>query len=178
MSDGVVVRKLEFADWQALRALRLQALKAHPGVFLGVYEKEAAEPDAYWHVTLDGKGKQVFGLFEGGALCGIAAVFTWRNDPTGESGVMAMDYIAPSHRGRGLMRLLYQARIDWALTQMQFRRLVISHRDGNEASRRAMVAAGFVFKDKAVIDWPDGTRAPEWNYTLDLDALRAVQGAG
>ena len=57
-------------------------------------------------------------------------------------------------------------------------RPVFLHRDGNEASRRAMAAAGFAFKDKTVIDWPDGTRAPEWNYTLDLDALRAAQGAG
>jgi GNAT superfamily N-acetyltransferase len=74
--------------------------------------------------TLDGKGKCVFALFENDRLIGFAAVFTWRGDPTGQSGVLAMDYIEPTYRGHGLSRPLYQGRIDWALDQAQLARLV------------------------------------------------------
>ncbi len=85
-----------------------------------------------------------------------------------------MDYVDAAYRGQGLSQLLYRARIEWALAHEPFRRLVISHREGNEVSRRAMLAAGFVFKDKEIISWPDGTQAEEWNYTLDLDKLRVA----
>jgi len=172
MSKSIAVRALRPDEWEIFRAIRLKALKAHPGVFLHPYENAVMQGEAYWREMLKGGDKEVFGLFDGVELCGIASVFTWREDPSRETGVFAMDYIDEAHRGRGLMKLLYRARIDWALMQKQFRSLVISHRVGNEASRRAMVAAGFVFKDKNVITWPDGIQDEEWNYTLDLDRLR------
>ena len=83
-----------------------------------------------------------------------------------------MDYIDPSYRGRCLSKLLYQLRIDWARQHQPFKRLVISHREGNEASRRANQVFGFRYIGKEDIDWPDGVKAPDYLYELDMEALR------
>jgi RimJ/RimL family protein N-acetyltransferase len=111
-------------------------------------------------------------LFDGDKIIGLAAVFTSPEESNGQSGVLAMDYIDPLYRGRRLSKLLYQARIDWAKQHQPFKRLVISHREGNEASRRANQSFGFKFIGKEEIDWPDGTKAPDYRYELDLAALR------
>jgi RimJ/RimL family protein N-acetyltransferase len=63
-------------------------------------------------------------------------------------------------------------RIDWAKNYPSFKRLVISHRDGNEASRRANQAFGFKFIGKELIEWPDGGKAFDHTYELDLNLLR------
>jgi RimJ/RimL family protein N-acetyltransferase len=150
----------------------LRALREHPGVYLGSYKDSAARMEHEWQEMLDGKGKCIFGLFDRDKIIGLAAVFTSREDSSGQSGVFAMDYIDPLYRGRRLSSLLYQARIDWAKQHRPFKRLVISHREGNEASRRANQSFGFKFIGKEEIDWPDGTKAPHYLYELDLAPLR------
>jgi len=151
MRDAISLRALTPDDWEIFRSARLNALKQHPEEYLSSYEAEAETPEVRWKETLNGNGKCVVALFDNDRLIGFAAVFTWRGDPTGKSGVLAMDYIEPTYRGRGLSRLLYQGRIDWALDQKQFARLVISHRQGNEASRRANQAFGFEYQGREKI---------------------------
>jgi RimJ/RimL family protein N-acetyltransferase len=174
MKSDISVRALIPNDWQTFRAVRLKALQENSGVYLSSYEKEIKTSESQWKDMLDGNGKCLFGLFDGNKPIGLAAVFTWREDPRGESGVMAMDYVDAHYRGRHLSKLLYEARINWAINHLPFQRLVISHREGNEASRRAIQAFGFKFTDKRIIDWPDGSNAREYNYELDLRSLRQV----
>ena len=169
---SITTRALTPQDWQTFRRIRLRALCAHPDVYSGSYGEAAARSERDWIEMLDGNGKCIFGLFDGNRIIGIAAVFTSRADPDGQSGVLAMDYIDPSYRGWRLSKLLYQARIDWAKQHPPFRRLVVAHREGNEPSRRANQSFGFKFVGKDEMDWPDGTNAPEYIYELDLVALR------
>jgi RimJ/RimL family protein N-acetyltransferase len=137
MDHGILVRALAPKDRQIFRAIRLKALHAHPAVYLSSHRAEEKISESDWKDMLDGKGKCIFGLFATNQLIGLAAVFTWRNDPTGRTGVMAMDYIDAEYRGRHLSKLLYEARINWARDHLPFNRLIISHREGNEASHRA-----------------------------------------
>jgi RimJ/RimL family protein N-acetyltransferase len=168
MSDPYNIRALGVGDLDAFREMRLRALREHTG-FFGVHPDEAeASPDSYWEETLDGRGKQVFGLFDGDRMIGITAVFTDREDPSGETAVLAMSYINPAYRGRHLSRLLYQARIDWAKAQPQFKRIVVSHRADNESSRRANQAFGFVYTGSKEKQWPDGTVALDDCYEMRI----------
>jgi RimJ/RimL family protein N-acetyltransferase len=176
MSDGLSLRALTPNDWELFRSARLKALQEHPDVFLRAYEAEAEIAESVWRETLDGKGKCVVGLFDTDRLIGFAGVFPWRDDATGHTGVLGMDYIEPAYRGRGLSRLLYQRRIEWGLNQKHLTRLVISHREGNEASRRANQAFGFEYQGRETIRWPDGTEADRWTYLLDLERLREAKG--
>lgn len=171
-NNEISVKALTSDDWQTFRAVRLAALKAHPGVFLRSYEEAIKISESGWKEMLDGNGKCIFGLFENNQLIGLAAVFTWLNDPSGQSGLMAMDYIDAKYRGRHLSRLLYEARINWAINYTPFKRLVTSHREDNEASRRANQAFGFKFIGKELIKWPDGSKALDYKYELDLESLR------
>ena len=167
---SIATRALTVQDWQTFRQIRLRALREHPDVYSGSYGEAAARTERDWIEMLDGKGKCIFGLFDGERIVGIAAVFTSRADPDGQSGVLAMDYIDPRYRGRGLSGRLYRARIDWAMQHPPLRRLVVSHREGNEPSRRANQSFGFKFVGTEEMDWPDGTKAPEHLYGLDLSA--------
>lgn len=172
MSGGIFIRPLEPSDWQTFKTIRLKALKAHPDVYLDSYQAAIIRPDSEWQEILDGKGKSIFGLFDGEKIIGLTAVFTWREDPSGQTGVMAMSFIEPEYRGRGLSKLLYEARIRWALDYQPFRKLVVSRREGNEPSKRAMIAHGFTFVDVARITWPDGLEDNEHKYMLDLEKMR------
>jgi len=136
------------------------------------YDEQIKISESGWRELLDGNGKCVFGLFENNQIIGLAAVLTWHNDPSGQSGLMAMDYIDAKYRGRHLSWLLYEARINWAINHVPFKRLVTSHREGNEASRRANQAFGFKFIGKELIDWPDGCKAFDHTYELNLEPLR------
>lgn len=169
---SITTRALTPQDWQTFRRIRLRALREHPDVYLGSYQDSAERTERAWREMLDSKGTCIFGLFDGHAIIGLAAIFTSREDPGGPSGVLAMDYIDPRYRGRRLSRLLYQARINWAKRQLCFTRLVVSHREGNAASRRANQSFAFRLVGKREADWPDGTNAPDCMYELDLTALR------
>jgi hypothetical protein len=111
---SITARALTPEDWEIFRQIRLRALRAHPGVYLGSYKDAAARTEREWKEMLDGHGKCIFGLFDCDRMIGLAAIFTSRDDPSGQSGVLAMVYIDPSYRGRYLSKLLYQIRIDWA----------------------------------------------------------------
>jgi RimJ/RimL family protein N-acetyltransferase len=172
MSNTITARVLAIGDWEIFRQIRLQALREHPDVYLGSYKDAVVRTEREWKEMLDGKGKCIFGLFDGDTMIGLAAVFTSRDDPSGQSGVLAMDYVDPAYRDRRLSGLLYQARIDWAKQHRPFKRLFISHREGNEASRRANQSFGFKYVGKEEVNWPDGTKAPDYLYELDLAVLR------
>ena len=167
LADEVSVRPFGAAEWRSFRDFRLKALKAAPGVFSATYEDELARPDTYWQGTAEGNDRrQVFGLFDGSRLIGITAVFTHRGDATGETAILAMSFIDLEYRGRGLSRLLYQARLNWVRAHSHFKRVVVSHRESNEVSKRANQAFGFRYVGRGAHAWPDGVTEDELHYEL------------
>lgn len=163
---GISIRPLEPREWQAFRDFRLAALRAMPGVFSSAYEGELARAEDWWRDTLGGPGRRVFGLFDGDRLIGITAVFTSRDDPSGSTALLAMSFILPDYRGRGLSDLFYRARLAWVRERPQFKRILVSHRASNEASRRANQRHGFILVGRAPRTWPDGSTEDELSYEL------------
>lgn len=154
-------------EWEAIRAIRLRALKSDPGVFLPSYEDGLAMPDSYWIDLAAQKSSRVFGLYDGETLIGLTSVFTDRDDPSGKTAKLAMSYIDRAYRGRKLSRLYYQARIAWA-RENGFSRVVVGHREGNEASRAANQAFGFKYFESEEITFGGGVRAVDHRYELFL----------
>jgi GNAT superfamily N-acetyltransferase len=118
--------------------------------------------------TLADPADLVFGLFDAGHLIGITAVFRSREDPSGETALLGMSFIAPEYRGRGLSRLLYKARLEWIRTKGLFKRVVVSHRASNGASRRAIERHGFLPTRCAARIWPDGITEDEIFYEMRI----------
>lgn len=159
------IRRLGVADLQDFKHIRLEALQQEPAVFSSNYAREAAFPDNTWEQRLLNPGAAFFGLYDGPELIGITGIIA--NDETGTEAVLIASYIRPGRRGHGLSGLLYQARIDWAKEQ-GFRRIVVSHRAGNEASRAANQRYGFLHTHAELMQWPDGQWADNIFYVLEL----------
>jgi RimJ/RimL family protein N-acetyltransferase len=166
--NPITIRPFDPNEWPLFKEFRLQALKAAPGVFATSYEEAAARSPQEWQETIRGSAHQTFGLFDGERLIGITAAFTWRDDPSGQTAILAMSFILPEYRGRGLSRLFYEARLNWIRAQPQFRRVIVSHRASNEVSRRANQRYGFVVTGRTQHQWPDGETEDEIMYELSI----------
>jgi RimJ/RimL family protein N-acetyltransferase len=165
--NNITIRAFEPQEWDVFREFRLAALKDAP-VFFTSYAEAASWSAERWRDEVKGPGHQVFGLFDGNLLIGITAVFTDRDDPRGQTALLAMSYILPSHRGRGLSRMFYEARLAWVRAQARFQRVVVSHRKSNDASRKANQRYGFVQINVASHTWPDGETEDNVSYELAI----------
>lgn len=145
MTNDFNIRSLCGEDWRAYKTLRLEALRLCGDKFGASYETEASMQDNAWQELMRGNGHQCFGLFKQGELVGITAVFTDGADASASTAILAASYIREDYRGRGLSRLLYQARLDWIRESGRFERIEVGHRQGNESSRRANQAFGFQY---------------------------------
>jgi RimJ/RimL family protein N-acetyltransferase len=164
--NSIIIRALESAEWAAFRDFRLQALTAAPGFFGAAYGTEVTKKPEEWQRTISGPANQAFGLFDLTHLIGITAAFAWREDPSGKTAVLAMSFILPEYRGRGLSRLFYETRLNWIRSRPQFTRIVVFHRASNEVSRRAIERHGFRVTHRAPRVWPDGTTEDQIFYEL------------
>ncbi len=165
----ISIRAMEPDDWAAVRAMRLTALESSPGLYSLSYDEAASLSEEVWRAEIKGDDHQIFGLFDVKELIGITAAFTWRGDKTGKTALLAMSYIAPDYRGRGLSRKLYDARLNWIAERPQFRKVIVGHRASNEVSRRANQHYGFVQTGRVANTWPDGAVEDEVTYELVLD---------
>ena len=167
-SAHITLRPLVKSEWATVKDLRLQALKTEQGVFVSSFDSEAIRSPQEWQETIQGADHQVFGLFNRVQLIGLTAVFTYRDDPSGQTALLAYSFISPQFRGLGLSRLLYEGRLNWIKSRPQFKRVVVSHRASNERSRRAILRHGFTMSGESRRTWPDGTTERELSYHMNL----------
>jgi RimJ/RimL family protein N-acetyltransferase len=167
MMKDIAIRGFEMSEWSILRDIRLKALKENPSLFLGSYEQEARLPDSHWQNLIGAEDGKTFGLFDQRDAVGVTRISKFKDDPSGKTARMSMSYIAPDYRGRGLSRLIYEARLDWARSN-GFERVIVAHRNGNAASRAANQAFGFRLYEREEVQWFDGTRDLDCRYELFL----------
>jgi RimJ/RimL family protein N-acetyltransferase len=160
------VRKLSREDWPLYKKIRLEALRLHSDVYGTSYKDMCERPDAEWESILLQEDAAFFGLFDDQTIVGLGGVFT--QEKSTRTGMLIAGYIRADYRGRGLSKMIYQARIDWAKESGLFDRLLIGHREGNEASRRANQAFGF--QPIGVVDYTfgNGDIAKDYQYELRL----------
>lgn len=164
----IKIKQLFEQDWQFAKSIRLLALRQNPDVFLSSYDVESQYEDSTWKEQLKINDGATFGLFDDNQIIGITGVFTWRGDTSNKTAILCMSFIDKAYRGKGYAKLLYNSRIAWAKAQGGFDKIRVSHRQGNETSRKANQAFGFALIGKEMVTWPDGTKDLEYNYELDL----------
>jgi RimJ/RimL family protein N-acetyltransferase len=152
--------------WSTFRAIRLEALRNEPRFFGAGYEEEVKETEAQWRKTLSHQIGAHWGLFHHGTCIGLTGIWPFRKQT--DTLILRASYIAPEHRGKGLSALFYRARIEWARDH-GIKHLVISHREGNEASRAANQKFGFRYTHSEEKLWPDGITEGHLFYELILD---------
>ena len=164
------VRALQAADWEVFRTIRLEALRTEPGVFSAKHDVEAAQDQAWWEVRMRSSRHQVFGAFASGEPVGTIGAFTWNEDPSGATAILAMLFVRQGSRGQGVTGPLFSAALDWARGQPGFRQVVVAHRASNIASMRSILRHGFAEVRREPHVWPDGSTEDEVGYVLALSA--------
>jgi RimJ/RimL family protein N-acetyltransferase len=160
------IRRFLPEDLELYKAIRLEALQLEPGMFGSNYAREAAFTDQQWLDRINGQNSDCFGLFCGDSLIGVTGIVIDKDDPT--LAHMTQSYIRKEHRGKGLSRLLYEARLAWAAERPQVKRLRIGHRESNHISKAANQHYGFKYVMREPSDWPDGGREDTLYYELVL----------
>jgi len=106
----VLVRATVLDDWQAMRDIRLEALRDAPDAFGSTYARDAAFEPAEWHrrATRDGSFFAFIpGLTEPAALAG-----GYQEEP-GAVELISM-FVRPQARGHGAGEALVDAVVAWA----------------------------------------------------------------
>jgi GNAT superfamily N-acetyltransferase len=164
-NDNYFIRGFRDDEWELLRSKRLEAVAENAHVYLGNYDAEAALSDEHWKNLIGMKDGKIFGLFAGWRLIGLTGVYRNKYDASGKSVMLGMSYIERAYRRRGLSAMLYDARLEWAKAN-GYERACVSHRDGNEASRRANAAFGFKKYATEETTYGDGSKALDHRYEL------------
>lgn len=167
---NISIRKLGENDWRLLKEIRLKALKSDPLVFGSNYEYESENTEADWRNRLQSADSAIFMLFAGETPIGMTGVSVFRDDPTDRTAIFWGSWLKPDFRGKGLSKLMYEKRIEWAKAHPTVRRIIVSHRASNIASKYANQKHGFVFTRTHEKVWSDGVKEDEVCYELLLDS--------
>ena len=134
------IRRLGSADAGAYRELRLAALKDAPEAFGSTFERESAEPLAWFRDRLG--NSQVFGAFRSFELLAIAGFVRREGEKERHKGLLWGMYVRPDARNTGLGRQLLEAVIDRARQEVEVLQLCVVR--GNEGARRLYARLGFI----------------------------------
>ena len=108
----VLVRATTITDWQALREIRLQALRDAPYAFASTHAREAAFAEDEWHRRATRDGSFLAFLPEVGPA-GLGGGYFAAPDTAELVGM----YVRPQARGRGVGEAIIEAVVGWAIRQ-------------------------------------------------------------
>jgi GNAT superfamily N-acetyltransferase len=140
----VILKPITPESVASFRAVRLAALRDAPWAFGSTYAKESLLSDVEWDRRVaqwHGERSICYLAWDGDNPCGIAAGFLDAEDAT-KAHLVSM-WVAPTHRRRGVGRLLVNGIMDWArpLRAWTLRLTVTSC---NDAAIRFYERMGFV----------------------------------
>ena len=165
---NITIRRLTEDDWLAFSQVRLTALQTDPKVFGSNYERESQMTEAEWRSRLQAKDNAIFLIYENETPIGMTCISIDRDDATKKTALLWGSWLAPHVRGKGLSKLMYQTRINWAKRQPTVEKIIVSHRASNLASKCANQKHGFVAMHKNEKVWTDGTTEDEIFYELKI----------
>ncbi len=169
INKEIYIRRWLENDWMTLRRMRIEGVTVNGEFFLFSAETEAARDKSHWVNMLADQNKcALFGLYDRDEAIGLTGAFRWKESPE-DTVILGMSYIRPVYRGRGLSAMFYESRINWAKEQDGITRIIVSHKDGNTASRAANQRWGFKHYETETITFGDGSTALDYRYELKWD---------
>ncbi len=166
----MLIRRLLPADAAAFLALRLAALRECPSAFSSSYEEECETPLAEVEARFAPGGRKLFGAFDGEALVGIAGAGRETSLKTRHKGYIRSVYVAPSHRGTGLGKQLFEHALAFACAMDGVEQVHLTVTAGNVAAVALYERLGFrIYGREPQALLVDGV------YYDDLHMVREVQ---
>jgi len=166
---SISIRQLTENDWRLFSEVRLNALQSDPSVFGSNYESESKFTENDWRSRLQSDDSAIFMIFDDEKPIGMTGVSVFRDDPTSRTAIFWGSWLAPAFRRKGISKLMYETRIEWAKAHPGIERIIVSHRASNVASKFANQKHGFVFTGKDERKWVDGKVEDDLHYELKLD---------
>ena len=140
MATGILIQRLEPADAESFRAIRLEALERNPEAFQMTHRDEAA--DSLDQVADRLRRAAVFGAIIEDRLVGTAGFFVLQGEKVRHKGILWGMYVRPQARGLGIAGALVEHVIAHARTEVEI--LGLSVITVNAAARRLYERLGFV----------------------------------
>lgn len=156
-------------DWEKIKSMRIKSVELHPDVFapkkhpkdltIDEWKERATNSASISFLLLDTKDNTPVGL---------SGIYLEAGNPKAANGHMVSTFIMPSHKGKGLSHLLYEARIEWAKKHPTLERLMLEQRKSNEIIKMVHQKHGFVFLRDSKVKFVDGSNVPTEIYELKL----------
>jgi len=111
----ITIERITHENVELFKSVRLNALSDSPSAFGSTYAREAAFSETEWLARLERwNGKKGIGFLamDGDAGCGIAGALVDLENAT--LAQLVSMWTAPTHRRRGVGKLLVDAVVDWA----------------------------------------------------------------
>jgi len=137
----IEIRRTTLDDWQAWKALRLNALQLAPTAYGETYENAVQRDDHDWQRWWIERGDDALrsiGYLDGVPAGEIACVEV----PEFPEPLIIAMWVEPETRGRGLADALVADTLDWARGK-GFPRLRLGVTEGNETARKLYLRHGF-----------------------------------
>ena len=164
---NISIRQLTESDWHLFSQVRLKALQTDPQVFGSNYKYESEFTETDWRSRLQSpEDNAIFMLFDDEKPIGITGVGIFSDDPTRRTAILWGSWLEAEYRGKGVSKLMYETRINWAKAQPTVERIIVSHRASNVASKYANQKHGFRFTRTHEKTWHDGVTEDEVCYEL------------
>jgi ribosomal protein S18 acetylase RimI-like enzyme len=139
----ISIERITIQNALLFKAVRLRALQDAPDAFASTYAKESQLADSDWIKRAEEWNSETGAAFlaiDSSSLCGLAGSFLDEDDPT-RANLISM-WTAPTHRQRGVGRLLVNEVIKWARGRnARFLQLMV--RSTNEPAIRFYEQLGF-----------------------------------
>jgi len=156
------IRQLKESEAVLYKTMRLEAIQTEASMFRISTTPENELTDLEWQERIK-YPRIVFILFKNEKPIGMTSMLLL-ND---QEASLGQSYIKKRFRGLGLSKLLYQIRMKYAV-KLHLKRLTVSHRKSNTASKAANQRIGFIYTHLETMNWLDGTTEDVLYYVLDL----------
>ncbi len=167
---NISIRQINEKDWREFREIRLKALKADPTVFGSSYEREVNKSKQDWKDWVGEKGQAIFFIHDEETPIGMTGIYIPQDTVGKSTSVLWGSWLEPDYRWKGISGLMYEARIEWAKQQSELKRIEVSHRESNLASKHANQKHGFKYTYSESKTWHDGVTEDEVYYELIISA--------
>ncbi len=165
---NISIKQIDENDWQEFRVVRLKALQTDPKVFGSHYEREKNYSKKDWKDWIKGKNQAVFFIYDDEIPIGMTGIYIPQDTVTKTTAILWGSWLESDYRRKGVSRLMYKARIDWAKQQPAIKRIEVSHRESNLASKYATQKHGFKLIKEENKEWHDGITEKDVIYELKI----------
>jgi ribosomal protein S18 acetylase RimI-like enzyme len=142
-AGNIRIDRLGPGDWQAYKALRLEALQREPNAFTSTYEEALTRPDSWWQHRLANPRSVMLMARIARQPAGIVGLHLESDEGDASVGVVNGMYVGERYRRQGVGRRLLQTLLDLLPEHPEIATVRLWVTATEEPARRLYASLGF-----------------------------------